>query len=255
MKVEKITKLKNSKYKIKLDNEEIFITYDDVILNNGLLFHKEMDNDKYLKLKNDIAYYDIYYSIIKYVSKRVRSEKEIRLYLEKKTFDNYLIEEILNKLKEIGLINDRNFAKAYIHDKLNLSNIGINKIKKDLLDYGIDEAIIKEEIGKVDNHLSTNKLEKLILKKIKSNHKYSNNILKQKIIVSMVDLGYDKENVVSICDMYMQDDNDILKKEYDNLYSKLSLRYEGKELEYKVKQKLYSKGFSLDEINKIIANQ
>ena len=43
MKIEKIQKLKNNKYKIKLDSGDIINTYDDVILNNSLLFNKEID--------------------------------------------------------------------------------------------------------------------------------------------------------------------------------------------------------------------
>ena len=39
------------------------------------------------------------------------------------------------------------------------------------------------------------------------------------------------------------DDNDIYKQEYDKLYRKLSKKYEGKLLEYKIKEKLYQKGF------------
>ena len=40
MKIEKIQKLKNNKYKIKIDSGDIINTYDDVILNNSLLFNK-----------------------------------------------------------------------------------------------------------------------------------------------------------------------------------------------------------------------
>ena len=52
MKIEKIQKLKNNKYKIKLDSGDIINTYDDVILNNSLLFNKEM-YAKYQARKTD----------------------------------------------------------------------------------------------------------------------------------------------------------------------------------------------------------
>ena len=46
MKIEKIQKLKNNKYKIKLDSGDIINTYDDVILNNSLLLINEEKYDK-----------------------------------------------------------------------------------------------------------------------------------------------------------------------------------------------------------------
>ena len=37
-----------------------------------------------------------------------------------------------------------------------------------------------------------------------------------------------------------------MKKEYQKYYNKLSKKYKGKELEYKLKQKMYSLGFNIN---------
>ena len=39
----------------------------------------------------------------------------------------------------------------------------------------------------------------------------------------------------------------MVKKEYDKLYKKLSRKYSGNELEYKIKEKLYQKGLYYEE--------
>ena len=44
----------------------------------------------------------------------------------------------------------------------------------------------------------------------------------------------------------------IIKKEYDRLFRKLCKKYEGEELKYQIKNRLYQKGFSSDDINQII---
>ena len=41
------------------------------------------------------------------------------------------------------------------------------------------------------------------------------------------------------------DDSISYQKEYDKLYKKLSRKYEGATLEYKIKEKLYQKGFKI----------
>ena len=48
------------------------------------------------------------------------------------------------------------------------------------------------------------------------------------------------------------DNDNLLKKEYDKIYKKLSLKYSDKELYNKIKTKLYQKGFSIDEINNFL---
>ena len=48
--INKIQKQNNNKYKIIID-DETFITYDDVILENNLLYKKNIDNDLYNEKK------------------------------------------------------------------------------------------------------------------------------------------------------------------------------------------------------------
>ena len=60
--------MKNGKYKLSLDNKTNIITYDNVILDNNLLFNKELDNEKLNQLIVDNNYYDIYTKLVKYIS-------------------------------------------------------------------------------------------------------------------------------------------------------------------------------------------
>ena len=243
MKIVHIIKLKNGKYKISLDNGLELIIYDDVILNNNLLYKKEIDNEILNKIKDENIYYDLLNSSIKYISKRLRSELEIKKYLEKKCLDIHLIESIIDELKEKSLIDDKRFCEAYINDKLNLTNSGILKIKHELINLGIEEDMIDDIINKNNYKVDKNNLRKLIDKKIKLNHKYSSNYLKQKIINEMINLGYEKEDIINILDLYNIDDNDIYQKEYDKLYHKLIKKYQGSELEHQINKRLYIKGF------------
>ena len=151
MLIEKIKRLKSGKYKLILDDGEVLTTYDDVIINNNLLYHKEIDNAMYLKIKSDNEYYNLLDKAIKYISRRLRSEKEMYFYLESKTNDPLMIDSIIKELKRQNLINDYRFAQAYINDKLHLSSMGINKIKNDLLNLGENESIIKDISGNTDN--------------------------------------------------------------------------------------------------------
>lgn len=251
MNINKIIKLKNSKYKIITDQEEI-ITYDNVMLDNELLYKKNIDKTLYDKIVKDTLFYDIYNKAVKYILKKLRSEKEIRLYLSKQDISTSDTNKIIDKLKSINLINDREYTKAYINDHIYLNKQGINRIKKDLTNLDIDESIIGEELSKVDDTILNSNLNKIIETKIKHNKKYSNNELRMRITSEMVERGYDKALVINIIENNLTTDTDILDKEFDKIYNKLSKKYQGKELIIKLKQKLYSRGFTIEQINKKI---
>lgn len=251
MQINKIVKMKDNKYKIIIDGESI-VTYDNVILEHELLYKKSIDNNLYKKILIDTSYYDIYNKTVKYILKRRRSEKEIRKYLNKYDIINSDIESIISKLKDIRLINDREYCKAYINDKLYLSKEGINKIKEDLIGEDISIEIIEEELNNIDEYLFNERLEKLIVKKINSNKKYSNSYLKQKILGEMINLGYDKEIILTILESNLNSDNNILEHEFNKVYDKLKVKYSGYELENKIKQKLIQKGFSVGDISRLL---
>lgn len=251
MQINKIIKMKDNKYKIIIDGDAI-ITYDNVILENDLLYKKNIDNDMFKKILNDTFYYEIYNKTIKYILKKRRSEKEIKKYLNSYELNNDKTNKIIQKLKELNLINDKAYCKAYINDKLYLSKSGINKIRIELLEQDISYELIESELKKVDTSILSNRLEKLIIKKINSNKKYSNNLLKQKILNEMINLGYDKNSIIEIIENNLNKDNDILNKEMEKIYNKLKTKYIGNELKNKLKQKLIQKGFSVGDINKLI---
>lgn len=251
MKIEKIQKQKNGKYKLTLDNGESFLTFDDVILKHQLLFKKEISTDLLNKLTSDTSYYSIYNKVLKFIQKRIRSKKEIIEYLNKNEVDEIDSNKIIEDLMKNGWINDEKFCKAYISDKIYLSNSGPSKIYKELLAHQIDEKFIQKYLDEIDHELIYERLYKMIDKKVKQNHKYPRTILKQKIISYYLDQGYSREMISTIFDELYKEDISIIEKEREKLRKKLSKKYEGKELEYQVMSKLYQKGFLKEEIDQI----
>jgi len=252
MKINKIVKLKNSRYKIVIDGESI-VTFDNVILENNLLYKKDIDDELYSLIMKDTIYYEVYNKVVKYILKKRRSEKEIKNYLLKFNLSNQDTEKMIFKLKENNLINDTEYCKAFINDSIYLSNKGINKIRKELLNQEINAEIIEKEISNIDNQILNNKLEKIINKKINMNKKYSNNYLKQKLLNELLELGYNKNDILNIIEENLTTTNyEILNKEFDKVYTKLQKKYDGYELIKNVKIKMLSRGFNVSEIEQLL---
>lgn len=242
MKIIKYKYLNNSKYKIYLEQDEIEL-YEDIIINYNILNKKELSKEEIDNLLKENNYYDLYYKSIKYIKAKLRTKKEIHKYLEKYNASLKDIKSIIEKLEKDGYINDELYAKSYIHDSIILKLDGPLKIKKHLLDEGISNDIVIEELKEFDDELIDEKIEKYITKSLKQNKNKSLYALKQKLIYNLINLGYEKDNILNHIENINYSDEELKEKEYDKLYKKLSNKYSGKELEFKIKQKLYEKGF------------
>ena len=247
MKIIKYTKLSSGKYKLQLEDNNSLILYEDIILNNNLLLTKEIDDLN--KIKQDNDEYKIYELAKKYINRKYVSKKELYKYLMNKKYESKLINKVIKDLEEKNILNEKNYVKAYINDKINFTNDGPNKIKKDLLKNGIDEELIDNNM-EIDFNIVYDKLNKLIDKKILSIKNYSGNVLKQKLIMYFINLGYDRRMIEEILLNKNLINNDDGIKEYNKLYNKYKNKYNFFELENILRQKLYLKGFSYDEIKK-----
>ena len=190
------------------------------------------------------------YKMEKYIKIKLRSEYDIRNNLKKYDVDE---DRIIKNLKKHNLINDKLFARSYIHDKILLSSDGPNKIKNSLVKERIDLSIIENEMESIDKEQIIEKLEKLMIKKINSNTKYTNSILKTKLLNHFLNLGYEKNDILYFFEKNKGkskiNNKDILDSEYNKLYNKYKNKYDEYKLKQVIKQKLYLKGFSIDEIS------
>lgn len=91
---------------------------------------------------------------LKYLGYRQRSKKEIVDKLKKMGFEEDIIEDALIYLEEYGLVNDVEFAKSFMRDKINLNKFGPTRIKYELYKKGIDENIVEEVLEEDDDEYS-----------------------------------------------------------------------------------------------------
>ena len=242
MKIEKIVKKKSSLYELYLSNGEKISLYDDVILKYELLLKKEIAEDKLTEILNYNSYLESYNIALKFISSKLRVEKEIRNKLKDYSKDavNYTIE----RLKKENLLNDQIYIKAYINDEVNLKFIGPNNIYYNLKKLGFKDDDIKNYLVTFASDIWQSKIKKYIDKKIKSNNNLSPIMLKLKVTNDLLNKGFYKEDINKVLNETSFNFNqEIYDREYLKLKNKLSKKYSGNELEYYIKMKLKQKGF------------
>lgn len=241
MVIEKFKKQKNGMYKIIFSNCQLEI-HEDLILKYDLLLKKEITDELLLTLEKENLKYQAYYIAIRELQKRLRSEKELRDFLFKKEISNPDIDEVLSLLKEQGYLNDDVYLESYIHDRILLSMDGPLKIKRDLIDKGFSNEKIELKLSTFDSLLEEERVFKIIQKNLKQNRK-SVSEFRLKMKQNLAQLGYHDTIILTSLEAISFDEGDLYQKEYNKLYRRLSSKYSGKELEYKIRQKLYQKGF------------
>ena len=202
MKIEKYKKIKEDLYRVLLDNGEIIDIYEDVILANNLLYKSEIDQNLLDKINIENNYQLAYNISVKYIMVRLRSINEIKVYLTKKGYSKDVIDKVIEKLIKNKLLDDEIFTKAYINDKLNFTNVGKYKLISELTTkMKVDNSIVYNVLESY-KEVWNDRIEKLINKYLKSNKKYRGNTLKDKLYIYLVNLGYDKDKVISVLNNY-----------------------------------------------------
>lgn len=194
MKIIKYEKKSNNQYKIYLENNQTITLYDDVILKNNLLYKKEITKDILEQIDIDNYNENIYNKCIKYISFRLRSTYELEEYLKKNQVEEELSILIINKLKQNNLLNDEVFTKAFIHDKFNFTTMGPYRIEKELIKHKIDSNIIDKYINEILPSEIDNKINKQILKLLKTSKKKEN--IRNKIYLNLLNSGYSNEMII-----------------------------------------------------------
>lgn len=240
MKILKYKKISSNKYEVILENNDKIKLYEDVILKEGLLLKKEIEDIELILSIN--SKYEIYEVALKYITNHLISVKGMKEYLRKKAYQEEDILKSINKLLANNFLNDEYFAKCYINDRINLSNDGPNKIIKYLKDNDIDEEVYLPLLTKYDN-LYEEKIMKYLEKQKKANKK-SAYYFKNKMLINLLNLGYDKE-MINKClnQVKITNQSELKQKEEAKWRKKYEGKYSNEQLERKIKEKLYQLGF------------
>lgn len=167
---------KNPKrFNVFLDGEFAFGADEDLVVEYRLVPGKVLDTSDVEKLLFEAEVGKLMEKMYRLWNIRQRSEKEVRDYFRAKNLElrikgkeqisQLVIDALVETLKKKGLINDLEFAKAWVEARRNSKKKGIRAIKAELFQKGIDKEIIEDVIrqqvaGNSEEDLARQALEK-----------------------------------------------------------------------------------------------
>lgn len=106
--------------------------------------------------------------LLKELNKGLRSRAQLARLLVKNEFEPELIEELLDRYVEVGLIDDVVYARALVNTRRKLKKISRSAIRRELLAAGVAEADFEEPLAALDQQSELELATSLALKKLRT---------------------------------------------------------------------------------------
>jgi len=142
---------KNRKYRDKLsvfiDGKFAFNISEKDYLSLNLYEKSEIDDKTIDYIRNTINFQEAKSRAVRYLTLRIRTEKEVRDKLKSEGYDNECIARVIDELKAIGYINNQLYAQKYVYDRSKLKPMSKRMLKLELLAKGIPEETADEVLA------------------------------------------------------------------------------------------------------------
>ncbi|CQR47215.1 Regulatory protein RecX [Paraliobacillus sp. PM-2] len=262
-KISRITTQKKNNHRFNVFLEQngkesyAFSVEEDTLIAEHIHKGMEMDQtviDTLIKKDNLHKGYSL---ALQFLSYRMRSSKEMYDYLLKKELDEEQIQVILKRLKEEKWLDDQLFAEAFVRTKVQTTSKGPLLIKKELIEKGVPVQAAETGLMHYSFDQQVEKASKLITKKQSQSNKASFKQQLNKIKQSLLQKGFTQDVITeAIGQSNNNKDEDqewqAVVYQGEKILRKHQRKWDGFELQHKVKASLYQKGFSFEIIEKFI---
>lgn len=243
--------IKKNKYNSEvLYKDELYKLENEIIIKYQISVGKIFTSKEFEIMINDNNFY--YYDRLgKNKLKRLLTIYELKNYLKEQGASPSVIKQLIDKYIKYNYLNDEYYTKHYVDFKKNKE--GPKLIFSKLVEKGIDKEIINNELAKVDEEASiTNYVNNKIGKFKNKTKKQISEQLKRDLTVKGFNYQISNNVVNNILNELKIDTSYLLEKEFDKILRRYSKKLENNELKYLIKQKLYQKGFNINDIDIII---
>ena len=176
MKKRKILSIKrstryNDRIIVKLDDKSVFRVPEDVFVLKPFHVGETVTLDEIENYDIKMRLQEAKDAAFKLLSFRMRSIAEMRKRLKEKSFSQIEIDHVIDKLTKLNYLNDVEFGKAFVKEKIKNKKIGPKAIKSELFPHQLSPDFVDELIESVYKKYKINDLITFHLKrkKIKKN--------------------------------------------------------------------------------------
>ena len=109
-----------------------------------------LGDDDIARLRRRDEVEQAYERALNFLSYRPRSETEVRRNLQKKNVADEVIEEVVERLTRAGMLNDCEFARYWVENRVKFNPRGARALRYELRQKGVPDSIISDTLAGVD---------------------------------------------------------------------------------------------------------
>ncbi len=160
---------KNKKrFNIYLDGKFAFAVSAEALAKAELAIDKEISSEKVEELIKEDEFIKFYDRVLRFLSYRPRSEKELQYWFKRKKVGSETQKLIEKKLRQYKYLDDQEFTRWWIEQRMTFRPFGKRRLSLELRQKGISKEIIEEQLGSLKNEDLSQLAEKLAKKKLKA---------------------------------------------------------------------------------------
>lgn len=202
MLIVRILKKGNKDVTIQFDDNNFLILAVEVFLKSDLKKGDEISEDRFSSLIEQNKLFHIKQRAFRLLGRRMHSASELRRKLWNKDYEQKLIDEVIQDLKNNDYLNDEDFIREFVAEKTKKKSWSSKKVKSELLKRGIDNKLIDEMLkgkqgdSEIENaiKLANKKYDQLIRKKLEPKE------LRNKLSAFLFSKGFEYDLIKQVCD-------------------------------------------------------
>ncbi len=109
-----------------------------------------LDDEEIAHLRQQDAVERAYERALNFLSYRPRSTAEVRRNLHRKAVDETVIEAVVERLTRVGLLDDREFARYWVENRVQFNPRGERALRHELREKGVAPEIIADVLAEFD---------------------------------------------------------------------------------------------------------
>lgn len=142
---------RGGKFKVCFDEEGELLLSKEVIVDFGLRRNDEISSERMQQIQDAQSYQDTYIAAMRLLNYQMRTTAELRQRLHMKEFPPGAINRVLDKLTNLGLVDDVRFAEAFIASKVASKPIGKRELERKLREKGVSKETASQALSAVSN--------------------------------------------------------------------------------------------------------
>jgi regulatory protein len=163
-----VQKRRGSRRSIYVNGEFFAGVGEEIVAELGLRVGQEIDAEKLAEVIRAEEIRSARESALVMLDYRPRTEREIAAGLKRKGYSEEVIATVIERLSDVGLIDDEKFAEQWVDSRLRSRLAGRARIAWELRGKGVNQETIEKALSEVDGEDEVRMARELVAKKMAS---------------------------------------------------------------------------------------